>query len=279
MAAIIEETAVKHLNSSTDLYQLSCRSLMAVVWFSCAFFGLYILANYAAAYFDNDLLRWNNVLPEIYVPGEPAATVGIGLHFAAGGLILILGGIQLIDGLRNRFPKLHRWTGRVYVLASMVTAIGGLSFIVIRGTVGGTVMNIGFGLYGILTLLAAIQTVRYAMAGQFHIHQAWAWRLFALAIASWLYRMEYGLWFLMADNAWHTDDFRGGFDYFMDFFFYIPNLIIVELMISSRDQQSGVWLRNVATGVMALATLTLLFATWGFARLAWMPAISNWLAT
>jgi len=249
------------------------------VWFSCAFFGLYILANYAAAYFDNDLLRWNNVLPEIYVPGRPAASVGIGLHFAAGGLILILGGIQLIESLRNRFPRVHRWTGRVYVFASIITAMGGLWFIVIRGTVGGTVMNVGFGLYGILTFLAAVQTVRYAMARQFSIHQAWAWRLFALAIASWLYRMEYGLWFLVADNAGHTDDFRGAFDYFMDFFFYVPNLIIVELMIRARDNQGGVRFRKLASGVMALASVILLFATWAFAQLAWLPAISNWIAS
>ena len=278
MTSTIDDAVVSLPNTGLDLYRLSCRILMAIVWFSCAFFGLYILANYAAAYFDNDLLRWNNVLPEIYVPGRPAASVGIGLHFAAGGLILILGGIQLIASLRNRFPKLHQWTGRVYVLASIVTALGGLSFIVIRGTVGGAVMNIGFGLYGVLTFVAAVQTIRYAMARQFVIHQAWAWRLFALAIASWLYRMEYGLWFLLTDNIWHTDDFQGGFDYFMDFFFYVPNLIIVELMIRGRDNQGSVRFRKLASGVMALASVTLLFATWAFAQIAWMPAISNWIA-
>ena len=246
MSSTMDDAMAPVSGAGLDLYQLSCRILMAIVWFSCAFFGLYILANYAAAYFDNDLLRWNNVLPEIYVPGRPAASVGIGLHFAAGGLILILGGIQLIESLRSRFPSVHRWTGR-------------------------GVMNVGFGLYGILTFLAAVQTIRFAMARQFSMHQAWAWRLFALAIASWLYRMEYGLWFLVADNAWHTDDFRGAFDYFMDFFFYVPNLIIVELMIRARDNQGGVRFRKLAAGVMALASVILLFATWAFAQLAWLP--------
>ena len=39
----------------------------------------------------------------------------------------------------------------------MIAALGGLSFIAIRGTVGGTVMDIGFSGYGILMFIAAIQ--------------------------------------------------------------------------------------------------------------------------
>lgn len=126
-------------------------------------FGLYILANYASAYFDNDLQCWNNVLPEIYVPGEPAASIGIGLHFAAGGMILLLGGLQLIAGIRTNYPRLHRITGRVYVTVSIIAALGGLSFNAIKGTVGGPVMDIGFGLYGALMFVAALQTIRFAM--------------------------------------------------------------------------------------------------------------------
>lgn len=261
------------------LLRFSSRALLAIVWISSFIFGLYILANYAAAYFENDLLRWNNVLPEIYDPTQPQASVGIGLHFAAGGLILVLGGMQLIESIRSNYPRVHHWTGRLYIFLSMVAAIGGLSFIAIKGTVGGLVMDIGFGLYGILMFVAAVQTVRHAMARQLLDHQAWAWRLYALAIGSWLYRMDYGLWLILTDWVGHTDEFDGWFDHIMAFFFYIPNLLVVELMIRARSKTSSMRLRTATSVTMICASLLLVVATWGFARVAWLPAIVDFLAS
>ena len=255
------------------------RALLAIVWVSSAIFGLYILANYASAWFEGDMERWNSVLPEIYTPGEPAASVGIGLHFAAGGLILLLGGLQLIQSIRTHYPLFHRVIGRIYVSVSLLAAIGGLWFIVVQGTVGGTVMNIGFGLYGVLMFLAAVQTLRYAMQRQIQIHQAWAWRLYALAIGSWLYRMDYGLWLVLTDWVGHTDGFDGWFDRIMAFFFYIPNLIIVELMIRARSRQASGVTRWVSTTAVVMACGLLLVATWNFATVAWFPAIVSWVTT
>ena len=264
-------------NNGDALYRFSSRALLVIVWASSFIFGLYILANYAAAYFENDMLRWNNVLPEIYDPSQPQASVGIGLHFAAGGLILVLGGMQLIEPIRSNYPRVHHWTGRLYIFLSMVVAIGGLSFIAIKGTVGGLVMDIGFSLYGILMFVAAVQTVRYAMARQLLDHQAWAWRLYALAIGSWLYRMDYGLWLILTDWVGHTEEFDGWFDHIMAFFFYIPNLLIVELMIRARSQESSKRLLTAASVTMLCCGLLLVTATWGFARVAWLPAITDFL--
>ena len=76
--------------------------------------------------------------------------------------MLALGFIQLIGPVRDRFPALHRWLGRVYVASSLLAAIGGLVFIATVGTIGGTPMDIGFGLYGVLMTIAAVQTYRHA---------------------------------------------------------------------------------------------------------------------
>ncbi|PCJ25093.1 MAG: hypothetical protein COA96_08090 [SAR86 cluster bacterium] len=266
------------VNHDLVLYY-SSRALLAIVWVSSFIFGLYILANYAAAYFDNDLSRWNNVLPGIYVPGELAASIGIGLHFAAGGVVLLLGGLQLIKSIRSNYPRVHHWTGRFYIAVCMVAAIGGLFFIAVRGTVGGLVMDIGFSLYGILMFLASVQTLRFAMKRQLLQHQAWAWRLYALAIGSWLYRMDYGLWLILTDWIGHTEEFDGWFDNFMAFFFYLPNLMIVELLIRARDGNSSKGLRVFTSVTMILSCGILIVATWGFAQIAWLPAISAWLGS
>jgi hypothetical protein len=83
-------------------------ALVATVWVSVALFGLYILAFYAGALLDGELEGWNEVLPRLYEPTTPAATAGIALHFAAGGVILVLGCVQLLGGVRDCFPALHR---------------------------------------------------------------------------------------------------------------------------------------------------------------------------
>ena len=87
---------------------------------------------------------------------------------------------------------------------------------------------------------------------------------------------RHGLWLLLTDWVGHTEQFDGWFDNVMSFFFYIPNLIIVELMIRARDRSKNVRIRNVASASMILASVVLVIATWGFARVAWIPAITEW---
>lgn len=122
------------------LLRWSSVALVATVWVSATLFGLYILAFYAGALAAGDMARWNDVLPHIYEPSTPVATAGIALHFAAGGIILVLGCVQLIGAIRTRFPALHRWLRRVYMAASLLAGVGGLAFIVTsRGGARGVV--------------------------------------------------------------------------------------------------------------------------------------------
>lgn len=248
-------------------------ALAATVWLSAGLFGLYILAFYAGAFAADDLARWNEVLPRLYEPETPLATVGIGIHFAAGGVILALGFIQLINPLRQRFPALHRWVGRLYVAAALLAGLGGLAFIATKGTLGGVPMDIGFSLYGVLVVLAAVQTFWHAWRGRFEAHRAWALRLFALAIGSWLYRMDYGFWFILTNGAGHTRTFSGPFDVFMSFFFYLPNLLVVEAFLRARRGSASPALKLASAAVLLGVTVFLLIGTYFFTQYYWGPAI------
>lgn len=170
----------KVAKASAVLLRSSSVLLVATVWLSAGLFGLYILAFYATALYRHHVEKWNEILPGLYRQGSTAATGGIGLHFAMGGIILVLGSIQLIEAIRVRYTAFHRWVGRVYVVASMLAAVGGLVFIAVNGTIGGTVMNIGFALYGVLMLIAGTETYRHAAAGRIAQHRAWALRLMRL---------------------------------------------------------------------------------------------------
>jgi hypothetical protein len=250
-------------------------SLIAVVWISAAIFGLYIVAFYFGAVFDGTLDQWNHDLPRLHDPQSPLAGIGIGLHFAAGTILLLLGPVQLIASLRQRVPAVHRWIGRFYASAALLAGLGGLWFILLQGTIGGPAMNAGFCLYGALTVIAALETVRYARQRRFELHRGWAIRLFALVIGSWLYRMDYGFWHLLAHAAGHTQTFDGPFDVVMDFFFFVPNLIVAEVFVRARRLQAGTALRIGASVLLSAAALFVAVASYYFTVYHWGPAITR----
>lgn len=249
-------------------------ALVGAVWISSAIFGAYILAYYGGAIPANTLEQWNATLPRLYEAETPGASAGIGLHFFAGSVLLLLGPVQLIGAIRRQAPAVHRWIGRVYALAAFLAGVGGLTFIAIKGTVGGLPMTVGFAMYGALMVVAAVETVRHAMARRIDVHRAWAIRLFALAIGSWLYRMCYGFWFLLAGKEGHTDEFSGWFDYVMDFAFFIPPLIVAEMFIRARRGQASTAGRVATTTALAGGAAFIAMATFFFTLYGWGPAIA-----
>jgi hypothetical protein len=255
----------------------SACGLLAASWISAAAFGLYIVGFYLGALRAGDPARWNDNLTGLYNSHHPAALMAIASHMAAGAIILVLGPVQLIDGVRQRWPALHRWIGRLYVFTGFVAGLGGLGFILIQGTIGGAVMNLGFGLYGALMVLAAVETWRHARALRFETHRAWALRLFALAIGSWLYRMDYGFWLLAVHGLGHLETFRGPFDRVMSFAFYLPNLAVVELYLRGRMLPGHRLARVAAAVLMNLATLIVGIGTYYFLRYYWGPGILHGL--
>jgi Predicted membrane protein (DUF2306) len=160
------------------------------------------------------------------------------------------------------------------VFAALASGLGGLAFIAVKGTIGGAWMNVGFSLYGALVVVAAVATIWRARQRRFAEHRAWAIRLFALAIGSWLYRMDYGFWRMIANGAGHTATFDGPFDVVMAFFFFVPNLMVAEISIRAPQL---LWTRPVARLGAALAfcgaSAFLALGTYYFTAYHWGPQI------
>lgn len=165
----------------------------------------------------------------LYWPEDPFATAAIFFHMITGGLITGLAPLQLLGVVRRRWPALHRWSGRVLVGLAALTGVSGLIYIALRGTIGGLDMSLSFSLNGLLMILCAVQTIRFAMAGRFDRHRRWALRLAVLCIGSWLYRLHYGLWVLSVGPIGMKDDFTGAFDLVNIWAFYLPYLAALEL--------------------------------------------------
>ena len=270
MGASVSQVAAGELPRSL---RWSGIGLVGASWISAGAFGLYILAFYLGKLTAGHAEAWNEILDGLYEKGNLAALASMSAHLAAGAIVLLLGPVQFIGAIRNRWPVVHRWIGRTYVVTCGLAGLGGLIFIATKGTIGGAAMNVGFGLYGVLMVLASIQAWRYAAARRFDLHRAWAIRLFALAIGSWLYRMDYGFWLLAVHRIGHQSDFHGPFDRIMAFFFYLPNLAVAELYLRSTWLKEHGAMRTATVVLMNVATLVVAVGTYYFLRFYWGPGI------
>ena len=251
--------------------------LVGLCWASAGVFSAYIVAFYLGAIPRHAMAQWNDNLPQMYERASPVATAAIGAHFLTGAILLLLGPVQLSSAVRRWSVGVHRWVGRVYAAAALVAGGGGLIYIVSKGTIGGWPMNVGFGLYGVLMALAAIQTYVTVRSGRMEAHRVWGVRLFALAIGSWLYRMDYGFWLVLAHGAGHTKTFSGPFDAVMAFVFYLPNLAVAELFLRARRGPASPGLRLAASAVLGVCSFLVGVGTFYFARDYWGPGILQYL--
>jgi hypothetical protein len=162
---------------------------------------------------------------------DPAASLSLFVHMIAGAAITLLALVQTLPSVRARWPRAHRVSGRIVTAAALATAAGGLGYIARQGTIGGPGMSAGFALYGVLLAVAAVQTFRFARARSLERHRRWALRLVWLAIGSWLYRVQYGLWHAATGGLGSTEAFDGPFDQAMFVGFFLPHLLLLELWL------------------------------------------------
>ncbi|MFK7980663.1 MAG: DUF2306 domain-containing protein [Saprospiraceae bacterium] len=133
-------------------------------------------------------------------------------------------------GWSRKWMKVHRIIGYIFTVAAILTSFGGFIYVGIHGTTGGTPMNIAFSLYGVFLLIATYQTIQFARQKAILKHNEWALRLFILAMGSWFYRVCYGFYFTLdPSGSGHQNDFHGLFDLVMNFGFFIPPLVLLEL--------------------------------------------------
>ncbi|UOZ06698.1 DUF2306 domain-containing protein [Amycolatopsis sp. WQ 127309] len=106
-------------------------------------------------------------LPEFVDPAVPAVRV---LHGSFGILAVLTAFVQLWPGLRRRWPRLHRWSGRAYVFAGVLPCsvmLAGLLFAI------GNPANTASFFWGTVWAVTTAIAWRAARRGQFDKHRQW----------------------------------------------------------------------------------------------------------
>lgn len=102
----------------------------------------------------------------------------LALHVAGGVTALLLGPLQFVRRIRERFPILHRASGRTYAVACALGAPAG--FMLALGTTSGPVAAVSFAIPALLWPLFTWLGVKCAMESRFDEHRQWMLRSYAI---------------------------------------------------------------------------------------------------
>jgi uncharacterized membrane protein len=103
-------------------------------------------------------------------------------HILPAVVFMMLGPLQFVRGLRAKYPRLHRWSGRIFLTASLVTGITGLT-LAFGKTIGGVDEKAAITLFGSFFLIALAKGLWHAMRREFAQHREWMIRGYAIGLA------------------------------------------------------------------------------------------------
>lgn len=110
----------------------------------------------------------------------------LGIHTLPASLLLLLGPIQFVPTLRNKYRKLHRVIGRIYMISIVIAAAAAI--LSATYSVDGFPAQAAFYLLTAAWLYSLAQAYRAIRKGQIQLHRIWMIRNYALSFAAVLLR-------------------------------------------------------------------------------------------
>jgi uncharacterized membrane protein len=104
------------------------------------------------------------------------------LHILPAMLFMVLGPLQFVRRLREKYPQVHRWSGRIFLIASVVVGITGLT-LAFGKTIGGVDEKAAILLFGSFFLIALAKGLWHALRREFTQHREWMIRGYAIGLA------------------------------------------------------------------------------------------------
>ena len=126
-------------------------------------------------------------------------------HVLPAMLFMALGPLQFVRGLRAKYPQVHRWSGRIFLTASTVVGVTGLTM-AFGKTIGGVDEKAAITLFGTFFLIALAKALWHALRREFAQHREWMIRGYAIGLAVATIRPIMGTFFAAALLRGHAPE-------------------------------------------------------------------------
>ncbi|MBO9553852.1 DUF2306 domain-containing protein [Cellulomonas sp.] len=215
------------------------RTTRRISWVAVLLTSLAIVAYSAVPYLTSSLAQADPdraPLASAYAATPTVVQVALVLHVVGAAVALLVGPFQFWAAFRRRFPRVHRWLGRTYLVGVLVGGVA--SLVMAPFNTAGMVGFFGFGTLGVLWVWSGWRAYRAIRSGDVRSHQAWMIRTFAMTYAAVTLRTWTGV--LIAVQAFAAGD---GFDpdaafqnayAAVPFLAWLPNVVIAELLVRRR---------------------------------------------
>lgn len=249
-------------------------------WFTLALIGQWLFAAYVFTFYGGTLIggqldRWTEVVTTGVESGRWVSNSAILSHMLLAGIISVVGPLQFIPWIRNRYRTLHRYSGRLFVIVAVILATSGSYMSIVNGTVGSPWQQAGTIFNGLLIVVFAAFALVNAMKRNIAVHQRWALRLFIVVSGVWFFRVGLMAWLMIhqAPVGFDPETFTGPFLLFWSWANFLLPLALAEIYLRLRDRGSPVM---QATYAVVLVPLTLLTALGIFGALMsmWIPQVT-----
>src|SRR5947207_592012 len=127
------------------------------------------------------------------------------MHILPAMLFMVLGPLQFVRSLRAKYPRVHRWSGRVFLASSAVVGVSGLRM-ALGKTIGGLDEKAAVLLFGTFFLIALVKALWHALRREFAQHREWMIRGYAVGLAVATIRPIMGTFFAAALLRGHAPE-------------------------------------------------------------------------
>lgn len=146
--------------------------LKRIAWMIILILALYFFFKHAFPYFSLNKNSYGQYGPR---------WGGLLLHIVGGTFALLLGPTQFWAGLRQRYPRLHRWTGRLYFGGVVLGSAG--AFYLSLTTPVSQAFGIALFTLAVVWLLTSSMALVAILRRQVANHKEWVTRSYVLTFA------------------------------------------------------------------------------------------------
>ncbi len=163
-------------------------------------------------------------------------------HMLIAPLALLCGALQFLPRLRAKYPKVHRYLGRIYVASCVVAGVGALTMV--PHALGGPVAGLGFGILGVAWIGTTLAGWWAAVRRKLELHRLFMRLSYAMTFGAVTLRLQIPIGFMLGYTSY------AAMSVWLAYTSWIPNVLVVGVYTAlERARKRG---RTVAANLRGI---------------------------